>query len=149
MEIEVTKQIDAPLLSRKRVSAFVEFEATTPSRLELKFALGTQLKVDPDLVIIKHIYQRFGARRAKIIAHVYNKKDLLDQLESKGLVAKHYKKVSEEKKEEPAKEEKKEEAPKEEEKKEGSEGTQEAPAEEKKEEEKPAEEEKKAEEKSE
>jgi ribosomal protein S24E len=134
MEIEVTKQNDAPLLSRKRVTAFVDFAATTPSRLELKFALGTQLKVNPDLVIIKHVYQRFGARRAKLIAHVYDKKELLEKLESKGLVAKHFKKV-EEKKEEQEAPAKKEEAPKAEA---PTEKKEEAPAEEKKEEAKEA-----------
>ncbi len=125
MEIEVTKQNDAPLLSRKRVTAFVNFAATTPSRLELKFALGTQLKVNPDLVIIKHIYQRFGARRAKLIAHVYDKKDLLEKLESEGLIAKHFKKVIEKKEEQ--------EAPAPEKKEESADDKKEAPAEEKKE----------------
>jgi ribosomal protein S24E len=130
MEIEVTKQNDAPLLSRKRVTAFVNFAATTPSRLELKFALGTQLKVNPDLVIIKHIYQRFGARRAKLIAHVYDKKELLEKLESEGLVAKHFKKVVEKKEEQEAPA-KVEEAPKAEA---PAEKKEEAPAKEKKEE---------------
>ena len=131
MEIEVTKQNDTPLLSRKRVTAFVNFAATTPSRLELKFALGTQLKVNPDLVIIKHIYQRFGARRAKLIAHVYDKKELLEKLESEGLVAKHFKKVEEKKEEQEAP---KEAAPVEEKPKEESADKKEEAVEEKKEE---------------
>ena len=36
------------------------------------------MKVKPELVAIKHVYQRYGASKAKVIAHIYQtRKELL------------------------------------------------------------------------
>jgi len=103
MEIEIQKQRDTPLLSRKRVSAMVTYEGATPSRLTLRDSLAKKLKVDEDLTIIKHIYTRYGHTRAKVIAHVYSNAKDRDTIEDEYLLKKHVKK-------ETPKEEKKEEA---------------------------------------
>lgn len=103
MDVEITKQRETPLLGRTRVSAVAHFEDKTPSRLELQKAIASKIKKDANLVIIRHIYQRYGKREAKIIAHVYSDDKLIEKLEGKKLAAKH-----KEKKEGEAKEEKKE-----------------------------------------
>ena len=103
MDVEITKQRETPLLGRTRVSAMTFFEDKTPSRMELQKAIASKVKKDANHVIIMHIYQRYGKREAKIIAHVYNDDKLIEKLEGKKLIAKN-----KEKKEGEAKEEKKE-----------------------------------------
>ncbi|MBI3031920.1 hypothetical protein HYY69_00455 [Candidatus Woesearchaeota archaeon] len=92
MNIEILKQKDTPLLSRKRVTAKLTAEAATPSRLTIRNLLAKQLKVDPSLVIIKHLYPQFGDRVVKVIVNVYEKRDVLEKFEHKKLVAKHQEK---------------------------------------------------------
>jgi len=133
-DIEILKKKDTPLLSRQRVSAMVFFEGETPSRLDLKNVIAKKLSADPKLTVIRHIYQRYGNQKAKIISHIYKDKETMVRLEGETLVNKHEKKVEEKPKEEAKPEEKKEE-PKAEEKKE-------EPKAEVKEEAKPAEEKK-------
>ena len=135
MELEITKQRETPLLERTRISAMVDFENKTPSRVQLRKDIAKKLKTDESLIIIRHIYQRYGQKTAKVIAHVYKDAKYMERLEGKVLIDKHNKeeKKEEPKAEKPAEEEKKEE-PKAEEKVE--EKKEEAPA---KEEAKPAE----------
>jgi ribosomal protein S24E len=132
MDIEILKEKDMQLLSRKRVSAMIQSEGPTPSRLDLKKQLAKKLNKDPELVILKHIYPKYGKSDVKVIAHVYDNKEELEKFELKKLVEKH--KEPEVKKEEaPAPAEKKpaEEAPAAEEKPAEEEKKEEAPAEEK------------------
>ncbi len=94
----------------------MDFKGATPSRMKIRDAVAKQVKGDPELTIIKHIYTKYGVEKAKIIAHVYNNKEDMAKYEDKKLLTKHEKK--EKPKEEaptPAEEKKKEaEAPKEE-----------------------------------
>lgn len=53
----------------------------TPSILEFKDVLASKLKVQKDLVAIRHVYQRYGFPQAKVIAHVYKKREELLRLE--------------------------------------------------------------------
>lgn len=92
MDIEIVKQKETPLLSRKRVTAKLVAEAATPSRLVIRNELAKKLKVDPSLVIIKHLYPQFGDRTVKIIVNVYEKREVLEKFEHKKLVAKHQEK---------------------------------------------------------
>lgn len=104
MDIEIVKEKDTPLLSRKRVTAWVNSTGTTPSRKDLVKPVAAKLKVPEDTVSIRHIYTRHGEQRVKLIIHVYKDAETLKRLEGEGLVKKH---------EQPAKEEKPaEEAPK-------------------------------------
>jgi ribosomal protein S24E len=79
MKLEILKEQEVPLLNRKRISAMAEFEGKpTPSILAFKDSIATQAKTTPDLVAIRHVYQRYGASKAKVIAHVYKtRKELL------------------------------------------------------------------------
>lgn len=116
MELTLTKERDTPLLSRKRYTFDMTFKGSTPSRNDIRTAVAKQLKADEDLTIIKHVYTRYGAEKARVIAQVYNSVDEMKKIEESGTLKKH------EKKEEPKKEaaaeapaeEPKEEAPAEE-----------------------------------
>lgn len=82
MEVEIKKQAEAPLLGRQRVTGIVSFEGgATPSILKLKDVLATKLKVNKDLIAIRHVYQRFGYTQVKVIAHIYKKREDLLKLE--------------------------------------------------------------------
>ena len=89
MEIEIVKEKETPLVSRKRVTAWINHTGRTPSRVEILSGLSKKLKVDKELISIRHIYTRFGEQRVKLIIHVYNDKDSLVKLEGEGLVKKH------------------------------------------------------------
>ena len=153
MDLEITKERETPLLERTRISAKAHFDDKTPTRAVIQKKIADKLKKDPKLVIVRHVYQRYGKKEAKVIAHVYDKEDNIVKLEGQKLIDKHNKEEpkveakAEEKpaevateapaepaKEEPKTEEKKEEAPAKEEPK-TEEKKEEAPA---KEEPKPA-----------
>src|SRR3989344_8628947 len=95
MELQIKKQRETPLLSRNRVTLMMEYEGATPSRLEFRKMVSKQLKAPEDLVIIKHIYTRFGQSKAKVIAHVYNDKKDMEKIEEEYLLKKHQKKKEE------------------------------------------------------
>lgn len=123
MDIEITKERDLPLMSKKRYTFMMTFKGATPSRTQIRDAFAKQAKADPELTVIKHVYTRYGVEKAKVIAHVYTDKADMVKYEEKELLDKHAKKEepkkeeaapaeapAEEKKEEAAEEEKKEEA---------------------------------------
>ncbi len=115
MQMEIKKERETPLLSRKRTTCMVEYEGATPSRLEFRKAVSSKLKAPEELTIIKHIYTRFGQNKAKVIAHIYKSKEDMQMIEEDYLLKKHQRKQeAEEGKEQPqAKEEKPAEAGKE------------------------------------
>ena len=81
LELKIVNIKDEPLLSRKLVMASVEFEKSTPSYAEVTSSLSSNLKTDEKLVVIRHIYNSFGARKADVIAYVYEdeaKKQLIE-----------------------------------------------------------------------
>jgi small subunit ribosomal protein S24e len=125
MELTMLKERETPLMSRKRYTFEIDFKGATPTRRQIRDAVATKVKGEPELTVIKHIYNRYGVEKAKVITHIYTDKKAMEKFEEKDLLDKHL-----EKKKEP-KEEKKEEAKPAEAPKEEA-----APAEEKKAEEK-------------
>ena len=95
MQIELKKEEITPLLSRKRATYMVDYDKATPSRLILLKEVAKKAGVDEKLVILKHIYPRFGFPRAKIIAHIYSNADDLKKFEENYLLEKHSEKKAE------------------------------------------------------
>ena len=134
MKIEITEKKENKLLGRSEVSGQLNFSGATPANEVVKESLAVELKVDKELVIIKHIYSKFSYQEAKFLAFVYVNKEQMGKTE---VMTKHLRKKATEaakkakedaeKKEETKPEEKPAEKP-------------EAPVEEKKEETKPEEE---------
>ncbi len=89
MDLEIIKQKKLPLLSRERVTAYAYFTGATPSRQELMVSLAKKVKATENHIIIRHIYQRFGHNKAKIIAHVYADETIMKMLEPINLLKKH------------------------------------------------------------
>jgi small subunit ribosomal protein S24e len=91
MKLEIKEKKEVPLLSRTRVHLNVEFEKETPSREMIRKELAKILKSKEELIIIKHVYSKFGKKEAKIIAHVYENLDDLKKIEEGHLLKKHFK----------------------------------------------------------
>ncbi|MBN1502480.1 hypothetical protein JW930_02970 [Candidatus Woesearchaeota archaeon] len=89
MELEVIKEKELPLLSRRRVSLWLNHKGPTASRNQLIKQIADKFKVEPELIIIKHIYPQFGTERTKVIVHIYKDNGKIEFFEHKNLVAKH------------------------------------------------------------
>ncbi|MBT5021667.1 hypothetical protein HOK51_05040 [Candidatus Woesearchaeota archaeon] len=101
MDLKILKERDTPLLSRKRITAMIDFKGSTPSRAEIRASISKKLGSEKELTIIKHIYPRFGSSKAKVIAHIYSEKEEMNSVEPEYLIKKH--KVEAPKEEAPAK----------------------------------------------
>jgi len=88
MKLELQKEKELPLLSRKRATFTVISEGATPARKELVKEVAKKLNADEKLVIIKHIYSKFGHTDAKLIAHVYKNAADMKKFEHEGLIGK-------------------------------------------------------------
>jgi ribosomal protein S24E len=89
MEVEIKSKREVPLLSRTRVSGFLKYEGATPNLLDVKQKIASVLKVENDLVAVRHIYPRFGIGVSKVIAHVYGKNEDLIKTEDKKTLRKN------------------------------------------------------------
>lgn len=69
----------------------IDFSGSTPSRITIRDGIAKKLNIEKDLTIIKHVYPRFGASSAKVIAHIYSKKEDLEKIEDDYLKKKHKK----------------------------------------------------------
>jgi len=95
MKLHIQKERDTPLLSRKRITAIVENQGSTPSREKLQEELAKALKADSSLVVIRRIFSRYGSQDVKIIAHLYTTKEKLVAIEDAFVQKKHEKKAAE------------------------------------------------------
>ena len=93
MKVSIQEKNDNPLLNRLEVSGSLEFEAATPSNVKLAETLAKELNKNVELVIVKHIYTKFGHKTATFNALIYNDKAAKDKTE---MLTKHVKKQIEE-----------------------------------------------------
>lgn len=100
MKIKLTEEKEIPLLMRKRAHFEVDNEKQkTPSEDEIKKGITETMKINEDTVAIRHIYQKYGVGKAKVIAHIYKNPEDLKRIEHIKKKAKK-KEVKEEKKKE-------------------------------------------------
>ena len=82
MNIEIQKQVEVPLLNRQRVTIMIDFDGgSTPSILQFKDIIASKMKINKDLIAIRHVYQQYGFSKAKVIVHVYKTREELMKLE--------------------------------------------------------------------
>ena len=93
MKLELIKEKEVPILSRKRYTYLTDADGTTPSRMDLMKEIAKQLKIDEKLVVIKHIYPQYGSKKVKLIVNVYKNEKDKKKFEHKSLVGKHEKKT--------------------------------------------------------
>jgi ribosomal protein S24E len=136
MNLTIKQETESPLLSRKEIKAEVIFEKATPSNDEVAKDIASKTKSSPELIVVKHIYTKFGETKADVEAYIYQSKEALEKIEPRKKVKAGEKKEGESDEAAPAKEAPKP-APKAEEK--PAEEAKSAPKAEEKKEEKPAE----------
>lgn len=82
MKATLLDERKSPLLERSRYKFDLEyFGESTPNNHNVKKEIARILKVDESLIAIRHIYQKFGINKAKVIVHVYQKASDLERLE--------------------------------------------------------------------
>ena len=82
MQTQKFKEVDMPLLARKRVKFEIDHPAnSTPSKAFIKEEIAKKYNTKPELIAIRHVYTRFGLQKAKVIAHIYKDEATLKALE--------------------------------------------------------------------
>ncbi len=89
MELKIENKTEQPLLSRSVLKGRISFDATTPSRAEIKKKLSEAIKADESLVQITMIRTDFGQKGADVTAHVYKKKEELEKYTSRRVKVRH------------------------------------------------------------
>lgn len=79
--MKILKQSEDRLLNRKIIEYEAEYSGATPKKEEIKRDIMKELKVDMELIIVKHIYPAYGERKGKVIVYVYDNADNLKRVE--------------------------------------------------------------------
>jgi len=74
MELQIKENKENELLKRHEVTGTIVFEGTTSNNKEVAAALAKKCNAEEGLVVVKHIYTKFGHKEATFEAVVY--KDL-------------------------------------------------------------------------
>ena len=82
-------QSNKVLLPRKEVRVAVSYDGATPNRKQLKKSVADKLKVKEDLVIVRHVYVRYGSKEADVVAFVYENDEALKALEYEKMIQKN------------------------------------------------------------
>lgn len=88
MQMNIVKEKETPLLSRKRVTLEIDYNGATPSSNDIVKELSKKLKSKEDLVEIRHIYKKFGKSKSKVIAHIYENPEVMSKIIKLGKKAK-------------------------------------------------------------
>ncbi len=83
MELHIEHKIKEPLLSRLRVTGNLTFEATTPSKADVKKAIVSATKMEENLTVVKQIDNAFGKKNAKFEAYIYDNEKDMQRIEPK------------------------------------------------------------------
>lgn len=76
------KEAYNPLIEYNRVTLEVEHnEDKTPSNKDMLERVAQELKVNPELVKVKHIYSRYGSSKSRVIVNVYKNIEMLKKIE--------------------------------------------------------------------
>jgi ribosomal protein S24E len=83
MELHVEHKNKEPLLSRMSVKGNMTFESKTPTNDEVKKGIASATKADEKLVVVKGIYNSFGAKKASFSALIYDDEASMASIEPK------------------------------------------------------------------
>jgi ribosomal protein S24E len=80
--LKIEKQEKKALVERDEIHAIAE-EKITPSNAKIQEELANLTKKEKELIVVKHIYQKFGSNKSDIIAYVYDSAESLKKFEPK------------------------------------------------------------------
>lgn len=78
--LKIERQEYKPLLSRTEVTATIS-SSSTPKKTEIQEKLSEKFNKEKELVVVKHIYQKFGKHEARVIAYVYDSLEAMKKFE--------------------------------------------------------------------
>ena len=78
---QITKY-NNPILDYDKVILEIDHDKQkTPSNKEVMDIVSKELKVDPELVKVKHIFSHYGLSKSKVIVNVYKNIEMLKKIE--------------------------------------------------------------------
>lgn len=80
--MKIEKQEKKSLVEREEILAVAE-EKVTPSKAKIQEELAVLIKKDKELIVVKHIYQKFGSNKSNVIAYAYDSAESLKKFEPK------------------------------------------------------------------
>lgn len=83
MDIEVRKETDNKLFSRKEMLLAISYTGKTPSRDEVKEEVCKKLSLSPDNAVIMKINQRYGNGQSEVSMYYYSAKEVMEKLAEK------------------------------------------------------------------
>lgn len=89
MNLKIINEKENILLSRKEITASINFDGKTPARKEVQKELAKKLKAKEPMTLIKKIDTEYGSTFAKVSAYVYSNEEVMNKLERKNLIEKH------------------------------------------------------------
>ncbi len=81
--MKIVNEINSPLLNRREIKIELDYSGAVPSKDSIKKKISENLKIDENLVIVKHVYPRYGENKADAIAYAYKSEDDIKKIEKK------------------------------------------------------------------
>ena len=81
MQIEVIKDENNELLSRKQLQIKIQHEAATPARIEVRDQVAADFKIEAERVIIDNMRTAFGKRETTAYVKIYESAEAAQQIE--------------------------------------------------------------------
>lgn len=102
MEIKILEKQKNALLKREKVTfELISPKTATPDIKKVRELLVAELKTQPELLVIKSLYQRFGKNESLGTCYIYDTKEALNETESEYVLVRNLLKEKKEKKKVP------------------------------------------------
>jgi ribosomal protein S24E len=89
MDFTITKEEKKPLMHRRDVSARISYEASTPSRMDIRKAAAEHLKAKEETVLITKILPEVGSPSANVELRIYDNEQVMKDIEYNYTLVRH------------------------------------------------------------
>ncbi len=89
MELTIGEQQKQQAFNRTILTAHITVAETTPTRQEVADLIAKKLSVQRELVLVTHIYQRYGEPKADVSAVIYSDVETMKRIERGNLIEKN------------------------------------------------------------
>ncbi len=89
MDVKIQETKERPQLERQEVNARIEYTGATPDRIKVREELSSELKADPELIIVRKIKPEFGSTEANVNARVYEDEESMTEIEGDYMLERH------------------------------------------------------------
>ena len=89
MDFQVTHEEKKPLLHRKDVEARIAYEASTPSRADIRKAAAEKLKAKEEMLLVVKVLPEVGSPSAKVEIRVYDDAENMKKIEHEFQLTRH------------------------------------------------------------